>query len=69
MADVRCMYCYWQPNGHCHNKDPHLVYVPFIYYLGFSHYIVHGAGILDEHETVYSGSTAQSFMVFMKSIQ
>jgi hypothetical protein len=24
---------------------------------------------LDEHETVYSGSTAQSFMVFMKSIQ
>ncbi len=69
MADVRSMYCYWQPYGHCHFKNPHLVYVPVVYYPGFADRGVYGAGLLDEHEKIYIGCQAQSIMVFMNRTQ
>jgi hypothetical protein len=59
MECLWCLYCYWQPHGHCYQPHPPIFYVRLITHSRFSHYHLYGTGLLEKYEEVYMGREAE----------
>ena len=58
---------HWQQTGYRHFAHPHVVHVHFFSYPWLSYYCLHGAGFLDEHETLHPGCKKKPAAVFIVS--
>lgn len=65
MEGLWCVLGHWRPNGHCHVPHSHVVHVYFFPHPWFSHYYLHGAGVLDEHEALYFSGEEKSIAVLV----
>ena len=67
MECLWCLFCHWQPDGHCDQPDPAVFYVHLPPDDGLPDYYLHGAGFLEKYAKLCEGGEEKSLVLFVRT--